>query len=160
VHPVLSSSPEDFSHFLPCPSPPGEPRLSIVKDCLRTQAPVCEGRGWREEVRSRETYTFFVLFCFRDKVSLYSPGCPGTHFVDQAGLELRNLPASVSRVLRLKACTTTPSFFFFLIQGNFEGGSQLSSSLSWESIFQNTHRRPTSLLPRFYPGQYYLRNEE
>jgi hypothetical protein len=33
----------------------------------------------------------FVLF-FRDKVSLYSPGYPGTHFVDQAGLELRNPP--------------------------------------------------------------------
>jgi hypothetical protein len=35
----------------------------------------------------------------RDRVSLYSPGCPGTHFVDQAGLELRNLPASASGVL-------------------------------------------------------------
>jgi hypothetical protein len=23
---------------------------------------------------------------FRDRVSLYSPGCPGAHFVDQAGL--------------------------------------------------------------------------
>jgi hypothetical protein len=50
----------------------------------------------------------FVLFCFfRDRVSLYSPGCPGTHLVDQAGLELRNPPASASQVLGLKACTTT-----------------------------------------------------
>jgi hypothetical protein len=42
----------------------------------------------------------FVLFCFvfRDRVSLCSPGCPGTHSVDQAGLELRNLPASASQV--------------------------------------------------------------
>jgi hypothetical protein len=32
----------------------------------------------------------FVFLVFRDRVSLYSPGCPGTHFVDQAGLELRN----------------------------------------------------------------------
>jgi hypothetical protein len=45
---------------------------------------------------------------FRDRVSLCSPGCPGTHFVDQAGLELRNLPASASRVLGLKACATMP----------------------------------------------------
>ena len=45
---------------------------------------------------------------FRDRVSLYSPGCPGTHFVDQAGLKLRNLPASASQVLGLKACATTP----------------------------------------------------
>jgi hypothetical protein len=29
-------------------------------------------------------------------VSLCSPGCPGTHSVDQTGLELRNLPASAS----------------------------------------------------------------
>jgi hypothetical protein len=33
--------------------------------------------------------------------------CPGTHFVDQAGLELRNPPASASQVLGLKACATT-----------------------------------------------------
>jgi hypothetical protein len=53
---------------------------------------------------------FFVLFflVFRDRVSLCSPGCPGTHFVDQAGLELSNPPASASQVLGLKACTTTP----------------------------------------------------
>ena len=30
------------------------------------------------------------------RVSLYSSGCPGTDSVDQAGLELRNLPASAS----------------------------------------------------------------
>ena len=45
---------------------------------------------------------------FRDRVSLCSPGCPGTHSVDQAGSELRNLPASASQVLGLKACATTP----------------------------------------------------
>jgi hypothetical protein len=42
-------------------------------------------------------------------VSLCSPGCPGTHSVDQAGLELRDPPASASLVLGLKACATTPS---------------------------------------------------
>jgi hypothetical protein len=42
------------------------------------------------------------LFVFQDRVSLYSPGCPGTHSVDQADLELRNLPASASHVLGLK----------------------------------------------------------
>ena len=31
-------------------------------------------------------------------VSLYSPGCPGTHSVDQAGLHLRNAPAPASQV--------------------------------------------------------------
>jgi hypothetical protein len=36
----------------------------------------------------------FVFVCFfQDRVSLYSPGCAGTHSVDQAGLELRNQSA-------------------------------------------------------------------
>jgi hypothetical protein len=43
-------------------------------------------------------YLFIYLFMlvFQDRVSLCSPGCPGTHSVDQAGLELRNPPASAS----------------------------------------------------------------
>jgi hypothetical protein len=45
---------------------------------------------------------YLFLFVFRDRVSLYSPGCPGAHFVDQAGLELRKPPASASWVLGLK----------------------------------------------------------
>jgi hypothetical protein len=52
----------------------------------------------------------FVFLVFQNRVSLYSPGCPGTHFVDQAGLELRNPPTSASRVLGLKACAATPGF--------------------------------------------------
>jgi hypothetical protein len=76
--------------------------------------------------RSTGLASFFVLFLFvclfvclfvfifRDRVSLYSPGCPGTHFVDQAGLELRNPPASASRVLGLKASATMLSCLLFL----------------------------------------------
>jgi hypothetical protein len=63
----------------------------------------------------------FVLFCFvlcflvfQDMVSQYSPCCPGTHFVDQASLELKNLPASASQVLELKVCATTPDSQLFL----------------------------------------------
>jgi hypothetical protein len=73
---------------------------------------------------------FFVLFCFvcfvlffafviffRDRVSLCSPGCPGTHFADQAGLKLRNPLASASQVLGLKACATTTQlcWYFFVV---------------------------------------------
>jgi hypothetical protein len=53
-------------------------------------------------------FLVLVLVFFRDRVSLCSPGCPGTHSVDQAGLELRNLPASAFQVLGLKVHTTTP----------------------------------------------------
>ena len=49
---------------------------------------------------------------FRDRVSLCSPGCPGSHFVDQAGLELRNPPASASQVLGIKTCATMPGSGF------------------------------------------------
>ena len=47
------------------------------------------------------------LFFLGAGCSLYSPGCPGTHFVDQTGLELRNPSACASQVLGLKACATT-----------------------------------------------------
>jgi hypothetical protein len=49
----------------------------------------------------------FLVFVFRDRVSLCSYGCPGIPSVDQAGLRLRDPPASASKVLRLKVCTTT-----------------------------------------------------
>jgi hypothetical protein len=56
---------------------------------------------------------FFVLFCFK----LCSPGCPGTHSVDQAGLELRNLPASASQVLGIKGLRHhCPARVLFLIK--------------------------------------------
>jgi hypothetical protein len=76
---------------------------------------------------------FFVLFCFVfwDRVSLCSPGCPGTHFVDQAGLELRNPPASASQVLGLKACATTAwlIFFFFWNRVSWYDHRSASNSL-------------------------------
>jgi hypothetical protein len=60
---------------------------------------------------SEDSYSVLIFFClfvfvfvFLDRVSLCSPGCPGTHSVDQAGLELRNPPASDSQVLGIKAC--------------------------------------------------------
>jgi hypothetical protein len=49
-----------------------------------------------------------LFFVFQGRVFLYSPGFPGTHFLDQAGLELRNPPASASQVLGLKVCATMP----------------------------------------------------
>jgi hypothetical protein len=75
---------------------------------------------------------FFFFLVLPDRVSLCSPGCPGTHFVDQVILKLRNLPASASQVLGLKACATTPSsetpssedaLLMDLTQAEFGGGS-------------------------------------
>jgi hypothetical protein len=53
-------------------------------------------------------FYLFIYFAFFETGFLCSPGCPGTHFVDRAGLELRNPPASASQVLGLKPCVTTP----------------------------------------------------
>jgi hypothetical protein len=49
----------------------------------------------------------FVVVVFSRQCCPCSPGCPGTHSVDQAGLKLRNPSASASQVLGLKARTTT-----------------------------------------------------
>jgi hypothetical protein len=57
----------------------------------------------------RSDALFCCLFVW-DRVSLYSLGCPGTHFADQADLELRNPPASAPQVLGLKACATMPGW--------------------------------------------------
>jgi hypothetical protein len=59
------------------------------------------------DLKSKIILFFFPFFFFLDRVSLCSPGCPGTHSIDQAGLELRDLPASAFQVLGLKACATT-----------------------------------------------------
>ena len=66
-------------------------------------------------VKSHISASYFILFCFvlfyflvfRDRVSLCSSGRPGTHPVDQAGLKLRNVPASASQMPGPKVCTTT-----------------------------------------------------
>jgi hypothetical protein len=106
--------------------------------CLR--AYVCGYTCVRRPEATVQNHSFclFVLFCFvfQDRVSLCSPGCPGTHFVDQAGLELRNLPASVSQVLGLKACTTTARLRILLDLEStlfIEAGSlnQIQSSQVW-----------------------------
>jgi hypothetical protein len=35
-------------------------------------------------------FTFFFLFVLQDRVSLCILGCPGTHSIDQVGLELKS----------------------------------------------------------------------
>jgi hypothetical protein len=85
-----------------------------------------------------DIFSLILLFCFVlffwDRVSLYSPGCLGTHSVDQAGLQLRNPPASASQVLGLKACATTPGpsliLYLRIPFGPLNAGSPTCSSCS------------------------------
>jgi hypothetical protein len=64
-------------------------------------------------VEKRQHFFVCFLLFFQDRFSLCCSGCPGTQSVDQAGLELRNPPASASQVLRLKACATTARQHFY-----------------------------------------------
>jgi hypothetical protein len=81
----------------------------LGKGCISLEKVVVAFLGRREPSKDwyKEDFFFFFFLVFQDRVSLCSPGCPGTHSVDQAGLELRNPPASASQVLELKACATT-----------------------------------------------------
>jgi hypothetical protein len=67
---------------------------------------VCVGGGGTGSSRGKGNHNTDTLYGspppIRDRVSLCSSGCPGTHSVDQAGLELRNPPASASQVLGLR----------------------------------------------------------
>jgi hypothetical protein len=92
-------------------------------------------------------FTFVCLFVlvFRDRVSLCSPGCPGTHFVDQVGLERKNLPASASPVLGLKECATMPSllfYFYFLFYFFYV------VSLVWNTLIWSDLQKP--ICPKFF----------
>jgi hypothetical protein len=62
---------------------------------------ICLGHHWRAHRYRFSGYTF-CLFISQDKVSLGSSDCLETHSIDQADLELQDLPASASRVLGLK----------------------------------------------------------
>jgi hypothetical protein len=79
------------------------------------------------------SFFFFWFFKTQDRVSLCSPGCPGTFSVDQAGLELKNPPAFASQVLGLKACATTARLVFFFMCYKyvyvFRCGGQMSPQL-------------------------------
>ena len=92
--------------------------------------------GW--DSKGRELFCFILLLVFLfvlvfgDRVSLCSPGCPGTHSVDQAGLKLRNLPVSASQVLGLKACTTTARLDIFSLKVIFY---QLFLLKSWVDLW-------------------------
>jgi hypothetical protein len=79
---------------------------SLVNILLSCSSPTGNSKHLAEN-SSKRRFLFCFVFVFRDKVSLCSPGCSGSHSVDQAGLELRNPPASASGVLGLKAWATT-----------------------------------------------------
>jgi hypothetical protein len=78
----------------------------------------------------------FVLFCFVfiylwDRVSLCSPGCPRTCYIDQTGLEFQESACLPLPVLELKVC--------------YANRLGLISPVSWNH-FQKTHQFPGQLV--------------
>lgn len=84
----------------------GDQKFKVVLDCtVRLKS--------RETLSLRKKEPFVdilisFMFVFQDRVSLTRSGFSGTHFINQAGLELRDPPASTSHVLGLKVYVTTP----------------------------------------------------
>jgi hypothetical protein len=84
----------------------------------------------------------FFSFCFFSETGflLCSPGCPGTHSVDQAGLELRNSPDSASQMLGLKVCA---QFFYPLLKTHVLARLWCcGTSGRWDLVKKNTGRMP------------------
>jgi hypothetical protein len=86
--------------------------------------------GWALTILIINLFFYFYFFVFWDRVSLCSAGCPRTHFVDQASLELRNPPASTYQVLGLKACATMPGFLWLNLM-------EWRHFLNWRSLLSN-----------------------
>jgi hypothetical protein len=57
---------------------------------------------------------FYLLLFWRQSFSVWqSIGCPGTHFIYQAGLELTEIHLPTSWAMGLKACATTACLLSF-----------------------------------------------
>jgi hypothetical protein len=92
-----------------------------------------------------EFFGFWFCFVFpRDRVSLCSLGCPGIHSIDQAGLELRDLPASASQVLGIKACATTPGGKWIFVSSRPTWYERSRPAKAKETLFQKTIKQNKS----------------
>jgi hypothetical protein len=77
-----------------------------------------------------------VCVCVCVYVCKYKYKCR-THSVDQAGLDLRDPPASTSRVLGIKACTTITWLITICAFGSFSESSGVVSHLEYTQLSEN-----------------------
>jgi hypothetical protein len=98
----------------------------------------------------------FIYFVFRDRVSLYRSGCPGTHSVDQAGLEL--ILCALVFCLHVSLCGAV-SYSFELLCGCWESNPGplerqpviLTNNSPPKDCLITTYTCPASLLESFKP---------
>jgi hypothetical protein len=80
---------EDFLDTLPnTDNKRQNKRLDVIKVKKNTSEDIIPRTHRMRESICNSNKMWCLLLFFRDRVSLCSPGCPGTHSVDQAGLEL------------------------------------------------------------------------
>ena len=90
----------------------GEDAASVGRECGQHFTVTVRAKHFSElRPHSLPTTPIHLFFggIFPDRVSPCSPGCPGTCSADQAGLKLRDCPASASPVQGLKTCIAMPS---------------------------------------------------
>ena len=79
---------------------------------------------------------FGLVWCFVfSRQGFSNPGCPGTHCVDQAGLELRNPPTSTSQVLGLKVCAITARLSSVHLYSQYLGGKGRTCEFQANLVF-------------------------
>ncbi|GAB1300745.1 Rab11 family-interacting protein 3 [Apodemus speciosus] len=83
-------------------TPSSNPLASKLCDVLTDEAFEFYCSQCHKQINRLEDLSARLTDLEMNRVSLCSPGCPGTHFEDQADLKLRNPPASASQVLGLK----------------------------------------------------------
>lgn len=54
---------------------------------------------WKIEESMKWKAFMLFIFYFLGRVYYYGPSCPETYYIEQAGIQFRNHPASASQVL-------------------------------------------------------------
>lgn len=96
---------------------------------------LCGFLAWSWKMYSGKSFDLailsFVCLVF-DTRSLYSSGYPGTHWVDQANLELLEILLLLSSyVLGLKVCATPPGLVLFCLRQSIKVYSGLKLQILW-----------------------------
>lgn len=97
----------------------------------------------------------FFFFLSRDRVSLCSCGCPGTHSVNQVGLELRDPTSSYQALGLIGVCHPQPVCVLYRLVGLFktEFGSVVLAGPEFR-LTLNTHMILLPLPPEYWDQRH------
>lgn len=90
---------------------------------------------------------FVIFFFFGNRVSLCNSTCPETLSLNQIDLELRHLPASVSKALGVRHVPPPPAIYPSATSKRDRQGRPSSSALEWASPCSHTDLKLLCLNP-------------